>query len=66
MSDPITFNEPSWALFDVEANAVCMTKWGNLAIFNTQGFASIEAQKLERTTGKHITVMQVRIYCDAH
>jgi hypothetical protein len=50
----------------VEANAVCTTNWGNLAIFNTQGIAHMEAKKIERATGKRIAVMQVRIYCDVH
>lgn len=63
MSDvPITFTESSWCLFDVEQNAVLMTKDGNLAIFNTQGMAETWA----RSSSRNIVVREIRIHPVMH
>ena len=46
MSDvPITFTDSSYALFDIEQNAVMTTAHGNLAIFSTKGMADIWAAR---------------------
>lgn len=39
MSGPVTFRELSYALLDVDEDAVLTTAWGNLAIFSTKGVA---------------------------
>lgn len=54
---PITFDEPSYALFDVEKNAVRTTQWGNLAIFSVKSMAEQWAQ----TSGSKIRVVPVSI-----
>lgn len=54
---PITFIEPSFALFDLDANAVLMTQHGNLAIFNTRGMAEVWA----KSSRKNVKVMTVTI-----
>jgi hypothetical protein len=49
MSDvPVTFVEPSYALFDVDANGVLTTKHGSLAIFSTRGMADLWASRSAR------------------
>jgi len=55
--DPITFTEPSYALFDVERNAVLTTAHGNLAIFSTLGMA----QAWARSSSRRIEIIPVRI-----
>jgi hypothetical protein len=58
MSDtPITFTDLSYAIFDVEANAVCTTEWGNLAIFSVRAMAEQWARKSSRK----LTVIPVTI-----
>lgn len=58
MSDkPITFEAPSFALFDVDANAVLTTAHGNLAIFSTEGMA----QHWARSSSRNIRVIPVNI-----
>lgn len=59
---PVTFREPSYALFDVDQNAVCTTEHGNLAIFSVQAMAELWASK----TGRNIIVIPVRISRDGH
>jgi len=54
---PITFEAPSFALFDVEKNAVCTTAHGNLAIFSVKAMAEIWARK----TPGNIAVIPVQI-----
>jgi hypothetical protein len=54
---PVTFREPSYALFDVEQNAVMTTAHGNLAIFSTKGMADVWA----RTSSKKVEVRTVYI-----
>lgn len=54
---PVTFEEPSYLLFDLDDNAVLMTVHGNLAIFNTKGMAEAYA----KTSSKRIEVRAVRI-----
>lgn len=50
MSDesPITFTEPSFALLDVELNAVLTTAHGNLAIFSVKSMAELWAKASDR------------------
>ena len=57
MDDPITFEAQSFALFDVEQNAVMMTGYGNLAIFNTRNVAQIWADR----SGRNVRVVAVTI-----
>lgn len=54
---PITFTEQSFALFDLEANAVLTTVYGNLAIFSTRAMALQWA----RTSKKRVEVRPVFI-----
>lgn len=54
---PITFDAPSFALFDVENNAVLTTAFGNLAIFSTKGMAEACA----RSSKRNIRVLPVQI-----
>ena len=55
--DPITFEALSYALFDVDQNAVLTTAHGNLAIFSTKGMAEIWARK----SARNIKVVPVQI-----
>lgn len=57
METPITFTELSYALFDVDANAVLTTNIGNLAIYSTSG----AAEAMARTSARNIVVIPVRI-----
>jgi len=52
---PITFEAPSFALFDVEQNAVRTTRWGNLAIFSVKSVAEQVAQQ----SGENLKVIPV-------
>lgn len=54
---PITFKEPSYALFDVALNCVRTTNIGNLAIFSTRNVAEIAARQI----GAHIKVIRVQV-----
>jgi hypothetical protein len=45
---PITFEAPSFAIFNVTKNAVATTKWGHLAIFSVQHIAEDIAKQNER------------------
>ena len=54
---PITFREPSYALFDVDENAVLTTQWGNIAIFSTR----IVAEQLAARSGRNVEVIPVMI-----
>lgn len=45
---PVTFVERSFALFDVDQNAVLTTQFGNLAIFSPRGIAEQWAAKSSR------------------
>lgn len=56
-AEPITFREPSYALFDVEQNGVCTTALGNLAIFSTEGIARIAAA----TSTRNLQIVKVWI-----
>ena len=42
---PVTFREPSYALFDVKENAIRTTQYGNLAIFSVRAVAEQWAAK---------------------
>jgi hypothetical protein len=58
MSDtPITFEAQSFALFDIDANAVLTTRWGNLAIFSVRAVAEQYASESRR----NIKVVPVKI-----
>lgn len=57
MTEPITFTEPSYALFDVDQNAVLTTQWGNLAIFTVRSVAEQWAAR----SGRNIIVIPVEI-----
>lgn len=58
MSDtPVTFREPSYAIFDVEKNAVRTTQWGNLAIFSVRAVA----EQWAATSGAKLKVIPVLI-----
>ena len=48
MSTPITFTAPSYAILNIDQNAVLTTRWGNLAIFSTRAVAE---QVLRQTPG---------------
>ena len=39
MSNPVTFREPSFVIYDIAEGAVRTTKWGSLAIFSTRTVA---------------------------
>ena len=54
---PITFEATSFAIFDIEANAVRTTKWGNLAIFSTRGVAQQTVDQL----GSKCKIVPVKI-----
>lgn len=54
---PITFREPSYALFDIDANAVLATEHGNLAVFSTRGMAELWASK----SAKRIEIVTISI-----
>lgn len=54
---PITFTDLSYAIFDEDANAVCTTEWGNLAIFSVRAMAEQWAKKSTRK----LTVIPVAI-----
>lgn len=56
-STPITFVEPSYALLDVEHNAVISTEWGNLAIFSTPGVA----ENMAKMSVRRLKVIKVMI-----
>jgi hypothetical protein len=55
---PITFTEPAWVLFDVDANAVMTAAHGNMAIFSTKGMAEIWAATV---SDKNVEVREVSI-----
>lgn len=57
VESPITWEAPSFALFDVEANAVVTTVYGNLAIFSTR----VMAQQWARRSARQIKVVPVLI-----
>jgi len=57
MNNPVTFEELSYALFDVDQNAVLTTALGNLAIFNTKPIAETWA----RSSKRNIKVISVKI-----
>lgn len=40
MTTPITFEAPSFAIFDIARNAVRATATGNLAIYSTESVAN--------------------------
>jgi hypothetical protein len=54
---PITFTHSCWAIFDPAENAVRMTEFGSLAIFNTR----IVAEQMAATSGSALMVVEVRI-----
>src|SRR5262245_60364749 len=54
---PITFEAPSFVLFDEDKNAVLMTQWGSLAIFNVRAVAEQHA----RQSARRIKVIPVSI-----
>ncbi|MEY4760641.1 MAG: hypothetical protein RLZZ200_497 [Pseudomonadota bacterium] len=54
---PITFEALSYALFDVEQNAVLTTAHGSLAIFSTKGMA----EAWVRSSRRNIRVVPVQI-----
>lgn len=54
---PITFEALSYALMDVEQNAVLTTAHGNLAIWSTKGMAEAWA----RSSNRNLKVVPVRI-----
>lgn len=54
---PVTFVEPSYALLDVDQNAVLTTEHGNLAIFSTPGMA----QAVAKTSKRNVRVVPVMI-----
>ena len=55
--NPITFEALSYALFDVDENAVLTTVHGNLAIFSTKGMADVYA----RSSKRNLKVVPVQI-----
>jgi len=55
--NPITFEALSYALFDLDQNAVLTTAHGNLAIFSTKGMAETFA----RVSVRNIKVIPVQI-----
>lgn len=55
--EPITFTEPAYCLFDVEANGVLTTEIGNLAIFSTEGMA----KQVASTSRRKLEVLPVSI-----
>jgi hypothetical protein len=57
VEQPVTFRDPSYAIFDVAANAVRTAQWGNLAIFSTRLIAEQWAAK----SGSHLRVVEVFI-----
>lgn len=57
---PITFEAPSFAIFDVGQNAVRTTEWGNLAIFSTQRLAEVVVRQM-RGRGQNVKVVPVWI-----
>lgn len=54
---PITFDAPSFALFDEEKNAVLTTVHGNLAIFSVKAMA----EQWARSSTRRIKVVPVTI-----
>ena len=55
--EPITFLEPAYAIFDVGANAVRTTPYGNLAIFSTKGMA----ERWAASSAHNLKVIEVMI-----
>ena len=55
--DPVTFTQTSFALFDEEKKGVCMTAYGNLAIFTTRGIAEV----VQRQSKRKIKIVEVHI-----
>lgn len=53
---PFTFTAPSFAILDVDQNAVITTQWGNLAIFNVKAVAE-QVVKQSRRNLKIVAVM---------
>lgn len=56
METPITFEAPSYAIFDIAENAVRTTQWGNLAIFSTVAVANNILRQLPPGTCKIVPV----------
>lgn len=57
VEDPITFEALSFALFDIDQNAVLTTAHGNLAIFSTRAMAEVWA----RSSKRNIRIVPVQI-----
>lgn len=53
---PFTFTAPSFAILDVDQNAVITTQWGNLAIFNVKAVAE-QVVKQSRRNLKVVAVI---------
>lgn len=43
---PITFEAPSFAIFDIAQNAVRTTEWGSLAVFSTRIVANLVCARM--------------------
>lgn len=56
-AEPVTFREPSYALFDPAENGVLTTALGNLAIFSTEGVA----RNMAATSNRNLQIVKVWI-----
>lgn len=54
---PVTFTDPAYAIFDVDANGVLTTIFGNLAIYSTK----LAAEHMAGTSERKLIVRPVSI-----